>query len=92
MLLPALRARAILLLRCNDKAPQAPVSPESPIRILCKCLGAGLFGEAYLDDSWFIIVFATPSTSNAVSYRIVTALVVIDDVGAGAGSGSWKPS
>ncbi len=59
MLLPALRARAILLLRCNDKAPQAPVSPESPIRILCKCFGAGLFGEAHLDDSWFIIVFAT---------------------------------
>ena len=90
MLLPALRARAILLLRCNDKAPEAPFPQKSLVRILCQCLGAGLFGEAHLDDSWFITVFTTPSTSDSMNYRIVTTAAVIDK--AGAGFRSWKPS
>ncbi len=67
MLLPALRARAILLLRCNNEAPEAPFPQESLIRILCQSLGAGLFDEAHLDDSWFIIAFATPSNHERCS-------------------------
>ncbi len=90
MLLPALRARAILLLRCNDKAPEAPFPQKSLVRILCQCLGAGLFGEAHLDDSWFIIVFTTPSTSNSVhwSSHIVTTVAVIDEAARGLALGS----